>query len=143
MKNPIVFFLISLFVLSFQGLRAQSSDEKAIKSLITEFAEAGDQNDAQALDRILDENYRVVMNRLFGSSEVSIMPRSVYLEKIDNGEFGGDKRRVDISRILVNGSNAFVEATLKGKKMTMVSLFACVKDEKGKWKLLTDMPTVQ
>jgi len=143
MRNPIVFFLISLFVLSFQGLKAQSSDEKAIKGLIAEFAEAGDQNDAQALDRILDENYRVVMNRLFGSSEVSIMPRDVYLKKIAKGEFGGDQRRVEVHKILVYGSNAFVKATLKGKKLTMVSLYACVKDEEGKWKLLTDMPTVR
>ena len=31
-----------------------------------------------------DENYRIVMNQLFGSTEVSVVPKSLYLEKINS-----------------------------------------------------------
>lgn len=63
------------------GAQAQSADEKLIRSAIKAFSEAGDRNNVPALETVLDSHYRVVMNRLFGSTSVSVMPREVYLEK--------------------------------------------------------------
>ena len=63
---------------------AQTKDHKAITEVITTFSKAGDKNDYSKLNDCLENNYRIVMNRLFGSKELTIIPKSVYLEKIIN-----------------------------------------------------------
>ncbi|MEQ8475307.1 nuclear transport factor 2 family protein [Fulvivirga sp.] len=121
---------------------AQQSETEAIKATIKNFSNAGDFNDAKTLDKYLDENYRVVMNQLFGSTEVVIMPRSVYLEKIASKEFGGDSRDITIEKVLVNGNTASAKVTFKGTKMTFVSIVTLVKHQNGEWKMLSDVPVV-
>ncbi|MEQ8245601.1 nuclear transport factor 2 family protein [Fulvivirga sp.] len=121
---------------------AQQSETEAIKATIRNFSNAGDFNDAKTLDKYLDENYRVVMNQLFGSTEVVIMPRSVYLEKIASKEFGGDSRDITIEKVLVNGNTASAKVTFKGTKMTFVSIVTLVKHQNGEWKMLSDVPVV-
>ena len=140
MKNTILIGLIVLFANA--PLQAQSTDEKEIKDTVLAFAKAGDQNDVQTLEQHLDSNYRVVMNRLFGSSEVAIIPRSVYLEKIKSKEWGGDQRQVTFKNIIVNENVATAKVELKGKKATFVSLMDLIKTEKGSWKLISDTPII-
>jgi hypothetical protein len=82
------------------------------------------------------------MNRLFGSTEVSVMPREVYLDKIKSKEFGGDDRKLKIEDINVNGTNASTKVTFKGSKMTFVSIILLVKDGNGQWKLISEVPMV-
>ncbi len=140
MKNTILIGLIVLFANA--PVQAQSTDEKEIKDTVLAFAKAGDQNDVQVLEQHLDSNYRVVMNRLFGSSEVAIVPRSVYLEKIKSKEWGGDQRQVSFKNIIVNENVATAKVVLKGKKATFVSLMDLIKTEKGSWKLISDTPII-
>ena len=121
---------------------AESADEQKIKETIIGFSKAGDQNNADLLATYLDENFRIVMNRLFGSNTVSIMPRSVYLEKIRIKEFGGDDREVTINQTVINGNCASVHATLVGGKMTMKTIFSLIKTGNGQWKLISDMPFI-
>ena len=121
---------------------AQASDAKDIKAAITGFAKAGDMNDADKLAEYLDTNYRVVMNRLFGSSKVNIMPREVYLEKIRKKEFGGDTRKLTFDNLVINGTTASVMVTMKGKKATFISLITMVQNADGRWKLVSDVPMV-
>ena len=140
MKRVILMGIVALLS-SFQTM-AQKSEEKAIKNVITAFAKAGDQNDASALASLLDDNYRLVMNQLFGSKEVSIMPRAVYLKKIKNKEFGGDQRTLTFKEIILNGNTAMAKATFAGKKMTFESLLVLVKNSNGEWKLISDIPVI-
>lgn len=121
---------------------AQQSDTEAVKATIQNFSNAGDFNDAKTLDKYLDANYRVVMNQLFGSKEVVVMPRTVYLEKIASKEFGGDSRDVKIENVLINGNTASAKVTFKGTKMTFVSIVTLVKHNDGEWKMLSDVPVV-
>lgn len=125
------------------NLYSQTNEMKAIKETITAFSKAGDTNDVNELEKYLDDNYRVVMNRLFGSTEVAVMPRAVYIEKIKSKEFGGDTRKLTIESILVNGNTASAKVTFAGSKMTFVSLITLVKDDKDAWKLVSDMPMIQ
>ena len=74
-----------------QSKNKQHPEMKKIEQTIHSFAKAGDDQDATQLDHLLDPNYRIVMNRLFGSPEVTVMPKSLYLDKISSKEFGGDK----------------------------------------------------
>lgn len=87
--NTLLISLLALFATL--GGSAESSEEEAIKKVITSFVQAGDNNDANALEKTLDNNYRIVMNRLFGSDEVDIMSKDIYLEKIKSKEYGGDR----------------------------------------------------
>lgn len=141
MKKLILVALMG--VLFSVNLYSQTNEMKAIKETITAFSKAGDTNDVNELEKYLDDNYRVVMNRLFGSTEVAVMPRAVYIEKIKSKEFGGDTRKLTIESILVNGNTASAKVTFAGSKMTFVSLITLVKDDKDAWKLVSDMPMIQ
>lgn len=121
---------------------AQTSEIKAIEKTITAFSKAGDENNANELEKYLDDNHRIVMNRLFGSQEVTVMLKSVYVDKIRNKEFGGDTRKLTIANVIVNGSTANAKVTFQGSKMTMVSLITLVKNSDGVWKIISDVPVI-
>ena len=123
-------------------IMAQKNEEQAIEKTIRAFAKAGDENNANELEKHLDANYRIAMNQLFGSTEVSIMPRAVYLEKIRTKEFGGDERTVSIKSISVNGNTASAHVIMEGSKMTLNTIFTFIKDKNGVWKVLSDMPVI-
>lgn len=127
-------------MLSVVACSAQKNEMKNIEKVITEFSKAGDENDAEKLATYLDDNYRIVMNRLFGSTEVSVMPKSVYLEKIKSKEYGGDKRGLTIENTVINGTTASAKVTFEGSKMTFVSLIVLIQDLEGNWKLICDTP---
>lgn len=141
MDKVILVSIFALFMTS--GCNAQSSDEKAIKETILGFAKAGDTNDADKLATYLDGNYRIVMNRLFGSSEVSVMSKDVFLEKIRTKEYGGDNRKVEIESTVLNGTTASAKVSFEGTKMTFVSILTLIKDGNNQWKLVSDAPVVK
>ncbi len=138
------FFVSALMtLLSILNTSAQKAEIENIKAVITGFSKAGDQNDAQKLASYVDDNFRIVMNRLFGSPDVVVMPKSVYLAKIESKEFGGDQRVLKIENVIVNENSASAKVVSKGAKMTVVSLVLLIKDAVGKWKLLSDVPTIK
>lgn len=141
--KKIKFIAIICSMLSIIACSAQENEMKNIKKVLIEFSKAGDANDAEKLATYLDDNYRVVMNRLFGSTEVSLMPKSVYLEKIKSKEYGGDKRDLTIENIVINGTTASAQVTFKGVKMTFISLIVLVQDSEGHWKLISDTPIIK
>ncbi|MGK7396465.1 MAG: nuclear transport factor 2 family protein [Candidatus Cyclobacteriaceae bacterium M3_2C_046] len=140
MKKRMLLSLMAIFAVV-QG-QAQSTEEKHIKETIMAFSKAGDQSDAVKLASFLDDNYQLVMNQLFGSSKVSIMPKDVYLEKIRSKEFGGDQRKVEIESMLLNGTNASAKVRFIGSKMTFISIITLIKNPDGNWKLIGEIPVV-
>lgn len=134
---------IVCILFSVMACSAQKNESKNIEKVIIEFSKAGDENDSKKLETYLDDNYRVVMNRLFGSKEISIMSKSVYLEKIRIKEYGGDKRELAIKNIVINGTTASAQVTFKGTKMTFISLILLIQDSEGNWKLISDMPIIE
>ena len=141
MKEIIIMSIFALFTAI--GCNAQSSEENSIEQTIIGFSKAGDRNDSDELADYLDDNYRIVMNRMFGSSEVSIMPKDVYLEKIKSKEYGGDNRKVSIEAITLNGNTASAKVTFIGTKMTFVSILNLIKEEDHHWKIVSDVPVVK
>lgn len=141
MKNNLLFTLL-LFCLSC-SLQAQKGNEaKAIGETILQFAQAADAQNADKLDELLDSNYRIVMNQLFGSTEVIVMDKSMYLAKINAKEFGGDKRQVKMGKMDVNGNTANVKVTFTGAKMSFASFIQLVKTREGTWKIVNEMPVI-
>jgi ketosteroid isomerase-like protein len=135
---------ILVFILSTITLMAQKSETtKTVKETITKFAKAADEQDSAALSIVLDENFRLTLNQLFGSTTTTIIDKKMYLEKIAAKEFGGDKREVTIDNVVIVGNNASAQATFKGAKMTIVTLLQLLKTSDGKWKIVNDLPAVQ
>ena len=126
----------------FSVAQGQETGVEEVKKTVMQFATAADYQDPIILEDVLDTNFRVVMNRLVGSDGVTIMPREVYLAKIKNKEFGGDKREVTISNVTINGNTANALVSFKGSKMTFVSTLLLVLTKEGKWKLVADLPNV-
>ncbi|MGB3467736.1 MAG: nuclear transport factor 2 family protein [Cyclobacteriaceae bacterium] len=140
MKKLIMMSILAMF--GFFMVSANTGEEKAIERVINVFSKAGDKNDVSALEACLDDNYRVVMNQLFGSEAVTVIPRSVYLQKIGSKEWGGDHRTAIIEKISVNGNTAVAKVNFKGEKMTFKSLIMLIKDANGQWKLISDTPVI-
>ncbi|PIB38432.1 nuclear transport factor 2 family protein [Maribacter sp. 4G9] len=140
-KNNLILLVFTLLIIT--SCTAQNDDKSQIQEVLTKFCKAGDENDTKELATCLDDNYRIVMNRLFGSTEVSIMDKAVYLDKIKAKEFGGDSRTLTIENIILNGTTASAKVVLKGTKSSFISLITLVQDAQGYWKLIGDMPIVQ
>jgi ketosteroid isomerase-like protein len=119
-----------------------SVEKKAIKEVVAAFARAGDAHDVAALEETLDDSYRIVMNRLFGSPEVSVMSRETYLEKIESKEYGGGSRKLTFESIVVNGTTASAKVKFLDERMTFISIIVLIKDGNGRWKLVSDVPVV-
>ncbi|MEM7658074.1 MAG: nuclear transport factor 2 family protein [Bacteroidota bacterium] len=141
MKSSLIFgvFLFSVSTLMFAQPTSPTQD---ISTVIHAFAKAGDQQDAEALEDLLDPNYRVVMNQLFGATTVLTLDREAYLTKIRNKEFGGDERKVQIETLSVQGKTATARVRLTGQQMALLSFFVLVQDASGQWKLVSDVPNV-
>ncbi len=141
MKTNTVVLLLSL--LSTLTLAQTPDAKKKVESAIANFAKAADDQNTKALNYVLDKNFRLIMNQMFGSTETVVMSREAYLDKIEKKEFGGEKRELKIEAILINGKNASAKVLFKGSKMTFVSLLQLAQDTEGNWKLVNDMPTLQ
>ena len=74
--------VISCAVSKNKNQENRSMENKKITSVINAFSKAGDENNAKELSKYLDDNYRVVMNRLFGSKSVLLSQRYNRLRKI-------------------------------------------------------------
>ena len=125
MKNVISacsFLMITLTVAA-----GEKEDRTMVKETLLQFAAAADAQQAEVLDKILDPNFRIVMNRLFGSTAVAVMDKTTYLNKIRAKEFGGDKRKVEIEALVINGNTASARVTFSGTKMTFVSFIQLIK----------------
>lgn len=135
--------LMSILTLATLSVSGQSAEEKAIKAVISSYAKSGDENDTTQLNQVLDKNFNVIMNRLFGSTEVKVLSKEEYLQKIAAKEFGGDKRKITFQNVQLNGTTASAIVTFQGSKMTFVSIIVLVKDLDGNWKLVSEAPVVK
>ncbi len=142
MKTKILaIFLLTFFTLN--TMTAQTTHEtEAIEKTITSFAKAADARDEKMLDELLDAEFRLVLNQLFGGRGLVIITKQAYLAKIASKEFGGDNRSVTIESILVSGKNASARAFFKSEKMTIVTLLQLIKTAEGKWKIINDLPSI-
>lgn len=141
MKRIIVLSSLAIIALACTAYSAKNA-EKNVKKTIKTFATAADNQSTTDLKKVLHDDYRVVMNRLFGSEDCAVLSRDAYLKKIESKEWGGDKREVTIENLVVNGNTASAKVTFKGSKMTFVSLMNLVQNTDEEWMVISDMPTV-
>lgn len=137
MKN--LFILLTLSIMTLNVAQAQS-EEEVVKNVIIEFVDAADRQDADEVASILHDDFRVVMNQLFGSTEVNFMNKAVYVQLIRDKKMGGDKRTIDFVSVDVVNKNASVKVLLKGKTMIFESHLHLIKIADGRWRLINDLP---
>lgn len=113
-----------------------------VKTAIEDFVKAGDSRNAGQLDIILNDNFRVVANRLMGSTTVSVMPKDQYLTLIREGKLGGDSRTIEILSLEVVNNNAAAHVRLKGKSMIFDTFYHLLQSPDGRWQLVQDLPFV-
>ena len=114
-----------------------------VRETIIQFANAADNKNIEALEKILDANFRIAMNQLFGSKEVTILPKAGYLQKIQSGALGGSTRKVTIHKVMLNGNTAVALITYSGQNLSFTSLSSLIKNAQNEWVMLSEMPVVQ
>ncbi|WP_027420441.1 nuclear transport factor 2 family protein [Crocinitomix catalasitica] len=142
MKYSKIIALVFTVFLSI-GANAQNGDMQKVEATIKAFVLAGDKNKADEIGNYLDDNYRIVMNRLFGSESVSTMDKATYVEKIRSKEYGGDTRKITILNLSSNGNSVSATVKLVGEKMTATSIFILLQDAKGNWKIVSDTVMIE
>lgn len=141
MKSLMLFFLT--MCLGFALPAQESADLLAEERAVEQFSAAGDQRNAAQLEALLHTEFRTVVNRQFGSEEVSLMDKAVYLQLVKDEKIGGDEREVHLLNVEIVGNNATVQAVLLGKKLRFNSFFSLVKAADGNWQIIGDFPHIE
>jgi Putative lumazine-binding len=121
----------------------QAADLAKIEAVVREFSAAGDKQDVTRLGKILHPQYRAVVNRLFGSTELSLMDRALYLQLISDKKIGGDTREVFLLQIDLVGNTASVKSIFRGKVLNFTTFVSLVKLPDGTWQIISDMPEIE
>jgi hypothetical protein len=137
MKNQ---FLIFIAIIMTSISTIAQSDKVLIEQVVNQFAKAGDARDVVQLKTLLHDEFRLAMNRLFGSETVTLLTKAAYLKMMEDGKLGGDSRTVQILSIDITENNAAVKVALKGKALTFQSYYHLVKNVLGQWQIINDLP---
>ena len=116
---------------------------KGVEKTIKQFVQAGDNQDVKTMNELLHNDYRIVMNQVFGSDQITTVSKEMYLSKLESKEWGGDKRACAIQSIEVNDKNAVATVRLVGEKMTMTSQIVLVQTSTGNWLIIEDIPVIE
>jgi Putative lumazine-binding len=137
MKNQ---FLTLIVITMTSVLAVAQSDKVLIEQTINQFAKAGDERDIVKLKTLLHDDFRIAMNRLFGSEKVDFLTKPTYIKMMEEGKLGGDNRIVKIQSVDITENNAAVKVSLKGKALTFQSYYHLVKNVAGQWQIINDLP---
>jgi hypothetical protein len=134
---------LAAFLLAGGGLHAQSGGElRSIGTAVREFAAFADLQQAEGLERVLHPQFRAVVNRPFGSTEISLMDKATYLQLIRERKIGGDTREVHLLSVDIVNQNATVKAVFEGKALRFVTFISLVRTPEGQWQVIGDMPDI-
>jgi hypothetical protein len=115
----------------------------AIIRTTEQFAAAGDAQDAEMLDQLLADSFRLVWNDLVEGA-TTIFGKATYLGMIRDKKVGGDERSVVIESIeMIEGCNAVVRIKLIGKKADFRSFYSLLKHPQKGWLIVQDQLCMQ
>ncbi|MFM9837885.1 MAG: nuclear transport factor 2 family protein [Cyclobacteriaceae bacterium] len=137
MKNQLATLILIMIT---SATTIAQTDKILIEQTVNQFAQAGDQRDVAQLKNLLHDDFRIAMNRLFGSEKVDFLTKPAYIKMMEDGKLGGDSRTVKILSVDITENNAAVKVSLKGKALTFQSYYHLVKNVTGQWQLINDLP---
>ncbi len=142
MKN-ILFSFSVLMLGSFTASAQNAADLAKIEAAVHAFSNSGDQRDVSQLEKILHPQFRAVVNRAFGSPELSLMDKTLYLQLMKDKKIGGDKREVFVLQTDLGKNVATVKALFQGRELRFTTFISLVKLENGEWQIVSDMPEIE
>lgn len=113
-----------------------SAPSAQARAVVERFAEAADARDLDALESVLHPDFRVSFV-VKGTAQAQAMDRASYLGLAREGKIGGDRRRVKISSVEVNGELAFVRVRLTGAAAQFESMQTLLLSD-GQWRVLNE-----
>lgn len=114
-----------------------------VSEAVHAFAKNADEQDVNAMDKLLHEQFRAIVNQAMGSKEVQIIDKGSYLNLLKAKKLGGDTRSVTILSIDLEAQNALVKARFSGKKRTFITFIQLVANAEREWKIVSDLPVIQ
>jgi|GEM_PF-2661871 len=138
-----------LLWIGFSTLAAQSPSRleieqvEAVESCIHTFAKAADQQDLEGLQAILHSEYRTVLNKAFGSDEVTVLNKETYISMAKGGKIGGKPRDIKIISLDIQSEVARATVVLESKETRFTSFFSMIRDPKGNWLMVEDLPQIE
>ena len=139
----------SILLVSSSALKAQSPSAveieqiEAVKNCILSFASAADAQDTKKLDQILHPSYRTVLNKAFGSDEVSVLSKDDYIGMAKAGKIGGSEREVHILSLDIQNEIARATVVLQSETTRFNSYFSMVRNAQGEWQMISDLPQIE
>ncbi|HLT33998.1 MAG TPA: nuclear transport factor 2 family protein [Aquaticitalea sp.] len=119
------------------------NDTEKIQQVITHFVKGGDASDIGLLDKVLHKDFRVTNNGFMGTSGVTIIDKTNYLDKIKSGVFGGVPRTMRILELDQHGTIALVKLQIESAENDFVSYNSLVLDADNEWKLINNLAIVK
>ncbi|MEO1806861.1 MAG: nuclear transport factor 2 family protein [Bacteroidota bacterium] len=116
--------------------------EKAVKSTLAQYLQAGDQNDSEALDPHMHAAFRVA---LYDGKEdiVKTLDRETYRTLIGNKTFGGYPRTADYQSIHFIGAHmATVQVVLTSPGKPTLKNFYSLAKVGAQWQVIQDFVTM-
>lgn len=115
----------------------------AVTNCIQTFASAADAQDLKGLEAILHPSYRTILNKAFGSDEVTILSKDDYIGMAKAGKIGGSERELHILSLDIQDEIARATVVLQSETTRFNSYFSMVRNAQGEWQMIADLPQIE
>ena len=113
-----------------------------IRQAIIDFVKGGDNSDIKLLDKVLHKDFRVTNNGFMGTSGITIIDKTEYLNKIKSGVFGGIPRIMKIEELDQSRIIASVKLRIESSENDFISYNSLVLDTDNQWKIINNLAVV-
>jgi hypothetical protein len=116
-----------------------TTKDKVTKA-VYDFIQGGDERNVSTLDRVLHPQFRSTVNKFAGSTGLTTLSKSAYLQLINENKIGGTARNIAELAVDVAGPVAMARVEMKSEKLQFISFYKLVENEDNAWQLVSDMP---
>jgi hypothetical protein len=113
--------------------------EKVAKA-VNDFIQGGDNQNITILDQVLHPQFRSMVNRFAGKSELTVIPKERYLQLISEHKIGGAARTIAELEVEIAGPVALAKVQMQSEKVQFISFYELVENEDNAWQLVSDLP---
>lgn len=138
-------FVIAMVLTQSVDAMAQNKTDmevSAIQKQMQQYIAAVDAGDFKNAEKFLDKEFRVVLNNYKGNPTATSITREQYLEMMEAGKVGGNKRSVHFLLIDIENDAALVKLRLEGEKNIFTNYYSLLRRD-GIWLIVNDQPQVK
>jgi hypothetical protein len=141
---------LALFIIlgDLQMVHAQEASHSSaqiteVEACIHTFAKAADKRDLKTLEVILHPAYRSVLNKAFGSPDVSLLSKEDYIGMAKAEKIGGTDRQLHILALEMQPEIAHATVLMESADLRFTSYLSMVRNAEGKWQVISDTPRIE